>query len=131
MNKRPSIYIGSSMEALLASLKSDEDKVSSIINDIADKYAVIVEQCKPDLNRHEWLAICAAYNGHMFNPDIAHEVRAIGWCVSEWQKYSEAEAAQFDLPDNFRDKLDALGFAEKISIFHFVKVFWATGEEPI
>jgi len=123
MNKRPSIYVGSSLESLLLQLKGQEGKVSSIINDIADKYRVIVEQCKPNLTRDEWLSMCAAYNGHFFGPDTLHEIRSMDWMASEWIKYSDVEASQFDTT-NLVERIRGLSIAERISLLHHVAVFW-------
>lgn len=123
MNKRPSVYIGSSLEELINQLKGDDGKVSSVINDIADKYKIIVEQCKPDLTRDEWLSMCAAYNGHMFNPDILHELRSMDWMAAEWIKYNAPEAEQFDT-SNLVEKIRSLTIPERVSVLHRIAIFW-------
>jgi hypothetical protein len=123
MNKRPSIYLGSSLEELLKELKGEEGKVSTIINDIADKYKVIVEECKPELTRDEWLSMCAVYNGHFFGPDIIHKLRAMDWQASEWIKYSPGEAGQFDTT-NLVEKIRALTIPERVSVLHSIAKFW-------
>lgn len=135
MNKRPSIYIGGSLESLITDLKGEGDKTSSIINSIADRYKLLVEQCKPELTFDEWMSLCAAYNGHIFG-DMLHEVRAMAWMCGEWIKYNEAEASQFytdNLVEKVKalglvEKVEALGYAERVSILHHVAVFWATGD---
>lgn len=129
VNKRPSIYVGASLEALITELKNESEGVSSIINDIADKYKILVEQCKPDLTRDEWLSLCAAYNGHMFGTGdmMLHELRSMHWMISEWAKYNEPEAAQFD-HSKLVEKLEDMGLTEKIAILHNVKRFWASND---
>lgn len=130
MNKRPSIYIGASLEALIKKLKGRGDKTSSIINDIADKYTILVEQCRPALTRDEWLSLCAAYNGHMFregSEGMLSELRTMEWQASEWIKYAPGEAGQFDT-SKLVEKVEALTLAERISVLFHVRVFWATGD---
>jgi len=124
MNKRPSIYVGKSLEELITKLKGEDDKVSSIINDIADKYRIIVEECKPDLTRDEWLSLCAAYRGHMFNQNnMLHEIRSMDWMASEWLKYAPGEAGQFDT-SQLVEKVRALTIPERISVLYYVAIFW-------
>lgn len=129
MNKRPSIRLGKTLQDLLTSLKGDDDNVSAIINDMADKYFIVVEQCKPDLTRDEWLSLCAAYNGHFFREGyegMLGEVRSMEWLVSEWIKYSPGEAGQLD-NSKLREKIEQLGYAERVSILYHVKLFWTRG----
>jgi hypothetical protein len=128
MNKRPSIYIGASLETLINQLKGEEGKVSAIINDIADKYKIVVDECKPKLSRDEWLSMCAAYNGHFFGPNTLYEIRSMDWMASEWIKYNGEEAAQFDTA-SLVEKIRSLTVPERISVLHHVAVWWYSPHE--
>ena len=117
--------MGETLSTLVDQLQGYHGQRSTVINDIAEKYKIVVTQCKPELTRDEWLSMCAAYNGHMFG-DMLHEVRAMAWMAAEWIKNAPTEAGQFDTSELVA-KIDALNPAERIAVLHYVAIFWGDG----
>jgi hypothetical protein len=54
------------------------------------------------------------------------EVRSMDWLVSEWIKYNPGEVGQFDT-SNILEKVQSLGYAERVSVLYHINVFWTSG----
>lgn len=127
MKKRPSIYVGAALEAVLAQQKSATTSTSGIINSLAEFYTEVIRRNMPELSQDEWLAIMDCMNGTATDNlaltlgGIAHNLEDAIELDGLDGKWSISK----DLPAAIND----LRWEGKAAILDVVKRFWAMSEE--
>ncbi len=124
MNKRPSVYIGSSLEQIITDIQGyHDDKVSTVINTVADRYKVIIERNMPTLTESEWLALMDILNGYMTD-NITQAVNGIIWSLRDSINL-EGLDNKWDLPEDFVGRIEAMSFEQRLAIIHTGERFWS------
>jgi len=100
------------------------------VNQVMHRYSVLCKYLKPEFLENEFMAICQAYNGYVFNTDIELEAKGFSWSIREAISYDENvrtllddDPLQTEFPI-FLAKIDSLTIPQIIAIFQNVHEFW-------
>ena len=105
---------------------ANDGKRSRVVNSMADRYLFIIKNSKPNLNKNEWLALCAAFNTKkeiFHKKQVDEQISCIESFFLEWEKLFPEEVKSFDLPPGFVQKIKQMNFSEKFSIIHYIQGF--------
>lgn len=131
--KKRNIYIGPALGHLIEALERAGDNarsVSGMINACAERYLETVRRHIPDLAAEEWLLIFDALNGVWAGDAIVLSIQSLPAGV--------ADAIALDgLADKWGvdgqalvDKLEAMGWCERMAVIDTAERFWAAGDWP-
>lgn len=115
---------------------------SGSINDISNRYNLLMQHLLPELTEKEKMALIASYNGHALdNANIEREVKMLHWQISEALEYDSNvvellcdDADEFlnkELKDHaranaFYTKVKGWDFGQRLAALHFATSYWAT-----
>lgn len=100
---------------------------SGSLNAMADEYALIMQENKPELTDQQWQAIYCVYNGYMPSEDAQREARLLSWHVSEGYQYdSQVRDALGSEQDAiaFMDEIKSWTLTKQLSAIYHAKKFW-------
>lgn len=103
--------------------RAGEVNWSGSINDIANRYSLLIEHLLPDMTDNEKAILATCYNGRYFGVnDIEREASIMHWLIKE---------AGDEFPDEaslqaFFEKVKNWGVPERIAAIHFATSFWAS-----
>ncbi|WP_042990215.1 hypothetical protein [Vibrio cholerae] len=108
---------------------SGDDAVnwSGSINAMADEYALIMQENRPELTEKQWLALYCVYNGYLPREDAKLEARLLSWHVSEGYQYdSQVRDALGSEQDAiaFMDEIKSWTLTKQLSAIYHAKKFW-------
>lgn len=101
---------------------------SGSINAMADEYALIMQENKPELTEQQWNALYCVYNGYASSEDAKQEARLLHWHISEGYQYdeqvrdllgSEEQALQFI------EYIKGWPITQQLSAIYYAKSFWS------
>ena len=112
------------------SRNSAEDSInwSGSINAIADEYATIMQENKPELSESEWNVLHCIYNGYKASEDAQREARLLSWHISEGYQH-DSQVAQFleseEKAIEFIERIKKWSLTMQLSAIYHAKKFWA------
>ena len=129
------------VEIIRETSQHSEVNWSGSINNIANRYSLLMQDLLPDMTEKEKMVLVAAYNGHAIdNTNIEREVKMFHWQIGEALKYDsnmaellcddadEAinnEVKNGDRAKAFYTKVEGWSFSQRLAALHFATSYWA------
>lgn len=100
---------------------------SGSLNAMADEYALIMQENKPELTDQQWQAIYCVYNGYMPSEDAQREARLLSWHISEGYQCDEQVRDALGSEETaiaFMDEIKSWTLTKQLSAIYHAKKFW-------
>lgn len=124
MGERASIYVGEPLARLL----DGHDNRSGRINNVAERYAAVVAQDRPQLTRAEWCAVCDALNGTWLADEPT--IRFIWAEIADADRLNGLGAKwEIDAQDLAR-RIRDMPAGARVSLVETVEAFWRHADLP-
>lgn len=107
---------------------NDEVNWSGSINAMADEYAIIVEENKPELTEGQWNALYSLYNGYAPSEDAKREARLLSWHISEGYQYDQSVKEFLGTEEEavrFLEEVKSWSLTKQLSAIYHAKKFWS------
>lgn len=103
---------------------------SGSINAMAEQFALIVGELKPEFTSEQWNAIYCCFNGYAPHPDLMQEIATLPWHIDQGYQY-DAQVTEF-LGDQtaaaaFINQIKALSPAQRLAVIYQANKFWRNG----
>jgi len=128
INKRPSIYVGKTLEQIIVDIQGKHDnKVSAVIKAVADRYAAIIRRNTPEVTVNEWCSLMDILNGYATD-SIDQAVNGISWSLEDAIEM-EGLGEKWGIDAAFVQRVADLTYEQRLSIIHVGERFWSTKAE--
>ncbi|WP_172565570.1 hypothetical protein [Vibrio navarrensis] len=105
----------------------DEVNWSGSLNAMAEEYALIMQENKPELTEGQWNALYSVYNGYMPSEDAQREARLLSWHISEGYQYDQTVREFLGTVEEataFIEEIKSWPLTKQFSAIYHAKKYW-------